>query len=111
MSRNLKKEYLNKLIKINVNGYKVDMENFIYNPSLTYEYPHLIKIISETETEYHYKSIGYMKYYDGSGEYLIREYNVPKGDGWHVTTNNTKRSIEKSKRFSLKRLQEIAEAE
>lgn len=111
MSRNLKREYLSKLVKINVNGYRVDIENFIYNPALTYEYPHLIKVISETETEYHYKSIEYMKYYDGTGEYLIREYNIPKTDGWHITTNNSKRSVEEAKRFSLKRLQEIAEAE
>ena len=37
MARNLKPEYINKIRKLEVpNGYKFDIANYLYNPSVCY---------------------------------------------------------------------------
>jgi len=44
MTRNKKPEYIRKLFKIETsNGFKVDVANYLYNPSYDNDYPNLIK--------------------------------------------------------------------
>lgn len=106
MSRNLKPEYINKIRKTEApNGYKFDIANYIYNPSYDYDYPSYQKKIDETETEDIYKRVYYFKYWDGSGEYFTETYSRKKdGSSWQVVTKITEASLEKSNRFSLKKL-------
>ena len=37
MSRNVKPEYLRKLLAIDRNGYKFDLANYLHNPEFGYE--------------------------------------------------------------------------
>lgn len=112
MSRNLKRDYLKKLLGIETaNGYKVDINNYIYNPSYTHEYPGLVKTTSETETTITKTRFYYMKYYDGSGEYIKETYTGDKnGDTWQVVKDRTEEILETSNRFNLNRLIAITES-
>ena len=109
MSRNLKKEYINKLIKTAApNGYKFDIANYLYNPSYDCDYPAFIKTIEETPETITIKRIYYFKHYDGSGEYIEEVFSKPgkSGNGWSVTKEISKKVLEESNRFSLKKILE-----
>jgi hypothetical protein len=113
MSRNLKSENLKKLSQVKTsNGFKIDLANYMYNPSYDHEYPSLVKLTSETETEKQYMRVYYFKYYGGTGEYLIETYSSKKNDDenpWSITTNRKEIKLEENNRFNLKHLIEIAE--
>ena len=112
MARNLKKENLKKLSQIETsNGFKVDLGNFIYNPSHDYEYPSLIKLTSETETEKHYTRVKYFKYYNGSGKYFLETYSRKNNnESWQIVTDSKEEELDEGNRFNLKKLIELAEA-
>lgn len=109
MKRNLTKENLLKLSKIDVNGFKVDIQNYIYNPVYDYDYPTLVKKIDETDTHIFYSKVYYFKYHDGSGKYFKETYSNEKNDGdvWKIAHDVKTKVLEESNRFSLKRLQEL----
>lgn len=106
MARNLKKDYLKKLINTKTpNGFKFDLANYVYNPSYDHEYPSFRKQIAEDEIGYVFEEVSYCKHYDGSGEYLRTQYSVPKEDGeWHVVKSLSKEVIATSNRFNLNTL-------
>lgn len=114
MAKNLKKENLKKLSQVTTsNGFKIDLANYIYNPSYEHDYPSLNKQIGETETEKQYMKVYYFKYYGGTGKYFMETYTSEKskdGNMWTITKNNKKTELEASNRFSLKHLIELAEA-
>jgi hypothetical protein len=111
MSRNLKKENLKKLASVTTsNGFKIDLANYIYNPSYDHEYPSLVKILSETETEKHHIRVKYFKRYNGTGTYYVETYTTKKNnDTWQIVTDTKETELETSNRFSLKHLVELAE--
>lgn len=112
MARNLKRENLKKLAGIETkNGYKVTLANYVYNPNRMYDYPVLQKVVDEDEKSRTIRQVYYFKYYDGSGEYITETHTEPK-DGentWYVVKDKAEKTLEASNRFSLKRLQELAE--
>lgn len=112
MSRNLKTEYLRKLKKVETpNGYKVDLQNYIYNPAYGHEYPNLYKVIEDTETSQIVNTVRYMKYWDGTGEYIQETYTLPKtGHMWEIVSKSEKRTLETANRFSLNKLIKLAES-
>jgi hypothetical protein len=111
MSRNLKREYLKKLHAIETrNGYRVDLLNYMYNPAHGYEYPALVKSVSETENEITKRRIYYMKFWDGSGAYEVETYTGKKnGDTWQLVNTIEKKVIEANNRFNLNKLIQLAE--
>lgn len=111
MSRNLKKDYLRKLANIETaNGFKVDLANYIYNPSYEYDYPTLKKVVSEDAEKVELIEVQYFKYYNGSGEYLIKEYAMPNNkDAWNIARNVKEKVVEASNRFNLTKLIQLAE--
>lgn len=113
MTKNLKKDYIKKLIGITTkNGYKIDISNYIYNPSYDNQYPSLIKTVSEDEHEKVISRVYYFKYYNGNGEYITETYNLPKGDNntWVFIRKKKENVIESSNRFNLNHLIELTEA-
>ena len=106
MARNRTPEYINRLRKTEApNGFKFDIANYLYNPSLEHEYPHFTKKIAEDAEKETYKSIYYMKYYDGTGEYLAQTYTRrKKGDKWQIVEDVKEKSLEKANRFNLNKL-------
>lgn len=106
MARNKKPEYINKLRKIEApNGFKFDIANYLYNPSLCHDYPHFIKIIAEDDDTEKIKSVFYEKYYDGTGAYKVQTYHRKKdGSNWQVVTHVTNTLLEASNRFSISKL-------
>lgn len=114
MAKNLKKENLKKLSQVTTtNGFKIDLANYIYNPSSEHDYPSLVKLTGETETEKQYIKVYYFKYYNGTGKYFIETHTAPvsKDDNaWVITRNHKETELEENKRFSLKHLVELAEA-
>ena len=106
MARNRTPEYINRLRKTEApNGFKFDIANYLYNPSLEHEYPNFTKKITEDADTETYKSVYYMKYYDGSGEYLAQTYTrIKNSEKWQVVKNVSEKSLEKSNRFNLNKL-------
>lgn len=115
MARNLKKENLKKLSQVvTSNGFKIDLANYIYNPSHDHDYPSLVKLTGETETEKQYIRVYYFKYYNGTGNYFVETYSTQKNkdnNSWCITTNHKETELETSNRFNLKRLIELAETQ
>lgn len=111
MSRNLKREYLIKLKGIETkNGFKVDLANYIYNPSHEHEYPTLKKLISETPEKLTFTEFLFFKYYDGTGEYIKKTYSAPNnGNTWNVINQESEIVLEQNNRFSLNKLIKFAE--
>ena len=112
MSRNLKPENLKKLSLIKTsNGFKVDLANYMYNPSFSHEYPNLIKLTRQTETEKFYANIKYFKYHNGTGEYILEIYYhvIDNNSSWSIAHDTKQTELETSNRFSVKRLTELAE--
>ena len=109
MSKNLKPEYIRKLLKLDVpNGYKFDLGNYLYNPAHGNEYPSFRKVIAETADILTYRTVRYFKYHDGSGDYEEEIYDVKKADqkasSWAICHNVRVNTLEASPRFSLKKL-------
>ena len=112
MARNRKKDYIKKLLQIQTgNGYKIDIGNYLYNPSFDNEYPALKKKISETPERLTFSTVYFMKYYDGTAEYKQRIYSAPNnGESWNVVNIESERVIETAGRFNLNKLVQLAEA-
>lgn len=106
MARNLKPDYINKVRAIPApNGYKFDIANYLYNPSLDNEYPAFIKMTSETEDTQTFRRVYYFKYYDGTGEYMEEEFTRKKnGDAWQIVSGRHEKVLEKSNRFNINKL-------
>ena len=102
-----------ELRAININGYTVDLANYLYGLD---EYPKLVKKAGEQGDKELMEEIYYQKYCNGTGEYRRGSYlkSKPelKEDGKLSTcvicTNFHNEPVEASNRFSLKKLQEIA---
>jgi len=113
MARNLKPENLKKLSQIQTsNSFKIDLPNYMYNPSFAHEYPNLIKLTSETEIERFYTVVRYFKYYDKTGKYFLETYSskIDDSSSWSIAKNVKEIELEASNRFSMKRLIELTEA-
>ena len=113
MARNHKPENLKKLSQIKTtNGFKIDLANYIYNGSYNHDYPSLIKLTAETETEKQYTRVYYFKYYGGTGKYFLETFSQEKtndGNVWSISKNQTEIELEDNNRFNLKHLIELTE--
>lgn len=109
MAKNVKPEYLKKLLAIDKNGYKFDIANYLYNPAYGYEYPRFKKKIAEDELTETYRCFYYFKYYGGTGAYMVEEFTVSKGNGWKICQNQHETTLEESNRFNLNKLLEFCE--
>ena len=109
MARNRTPEYINRIRKIEApNGFKFDIANYLYNPDLTHDYPNFIKKIADDGELETFKSVYFMKYYDGTGEYIAETYQRKKfGDKWQVVSNRTVTPLEAANRFNIKKLLEF----
>lgn len=107
MSRNLKRDYILKIMKIDApNGYKFDLANYLHNPSYHYDYPSFIKEIAEDQETITMRRVYYFKYYNGTGEYREEIYKVNKSEEgtWHIVKNPKENMLEESKRFNINKL-------
>lgn len=106
MSRNLSAAYINKIRKMEVpNGYKFDIANYIYNPSLDNEYPSFRKILEDDGKTIKIKRIYYMKYYNGGGEYIEETYEAESnGETWQICKHRSETVLEAANRFSINHL-------
>ena len=112
MARNLKRENLKKLSQIETsNGFKIDLANYMYNPSYNHEYPNLIKVTSQTETERFYTNVYYFKHYNGTGEYIMETYShtIDSSNSWSIANKTKSTELESNNRFSMKHLIQLAE--
>lgn len=109
MSRNLKVDYINKIRAVEVpHGYKFDIVNYLYNPSVEYNYPSFVKKIAESEELETFRNFFYIKFWDGTGAYRVEEYTRKKdGDKWQVVQNRTEKTIKEANRFNLKTLLQL----
>lgn len=113
MSRNLKKDYLNKLAAVKTNnGFAVDLANYLCNPSYDYDYPTLAKTIEHEDGTRERITVRYYKHYDGTGEYEKETHIIPTTNDnvWYIAKNTKTVELEKSNRFNLKKLIQLAEA-
>ena len=106
MSRNLKPEYIRKMINTPApNDYKFDIANYLYNPRLDCDYPSFKRKIAEDEKTETYRRVYYYKHYDGGGEYMEEVYTVEKnGDTWQFSRNHKEKTLAAAPRFSVKTL-------
>lgn len=106
MKRNLKKDYIIKLVKTEApNGYKFDIANYLHNPSYSHDYPAFIKVIDEDEETQTIRRVYYFKYYNGTGEYREETYTLKKnGETWQLVRTQAEKMLEESARFNLKKL-------
>ena len=106
MARNLKKDYIAKLIKMETkNGYKFDLANYVANPHLSYEYPTFYKVIDSDDEKETIRRVYYMKYYGGTGEYREEIYKRRHDGGeWYTAMDVKEKTLEESSRFNIKKL-------
>ena len=105
MARNMNPTYLNKLRKIEKNGFTFDLANYLYNPAYGNDYPSFRKILSKSADSTTYMVIYYFKYYDGTGEYISEIYTAPNTDSeWVVTSTVQKTVLASANRFNLNTL-------
>lgn len=106
MARNLKKDYIKKLINLEVGGgYKLDLANYIHNPNCTHDYPTFVKVISDDGVTVEEKRIYYIKRYDGTGSYMEESYTYRKDQGnWVFLKDIKKKELESANRFNLNKL-------
>ncbi len=113
MARNHKPENLKKLSQIKTsNDFRIDLVNYIYNPSYNHDYPSLVKLTGETETEKQYTRVYYFKYYNGIGKYFKETYTHEKTNDnnvWSISKNIEEIELEENNRFNLKHLIELTE--
>ncbi len=94
MARNLKRDYIKKILSLEApNGYKFDIENYLYNPAFGNYYPAFHKVIAETDTTVTIRRVYYMKHYNGTGEYIAETFTRQK-DG----------DLETANRYNVKKL-------
>jgi len=72
---------------------------------------HLIQCTHETETERFYTTVKYFKRYNGTGYYSTETYShkINNSNSWSIANSLKETELEESKRFSMKRLIELAE--
>lgn len=106
MARNLKRDYIKKLINLEVGGgYKFDLANYIHNPNCTHDYPTFVKVVSDDGVTVEEKRIYYIKRYDGTGSYMEESYTYRKDQGsWVFLENVKKNELESANRFNLNKL-------
>ena len=106
MSRNRKPEYIRKIASIQApNGYKFDIANYLYNPSMNHEYPSFVKKIEETESTETFRNVFFFKYYNGTGEYIAETYTrIKNGDSWQVVKDRTAEVLETANRYNVNKL-------
>lgn len=107
MARNRSVANIKRLLRaVAPNGYKFDLANYLCNPSHEHDYPSFIKKISEDETTETFRSVHYIKLYNGTGEYVEMTFsrNRSDGDGWAICKNLREKTIGSSNRFSLNTL-------
>lgn len=107
MARNRKPEYIKKLLGVNApNGYKFDAFNYLYNPNTDFDYPSFRKAISKDAEKTTYRSVHYIKYWDGTGHYVEEVFTVPKKEenGWHICGDFVQNHLEDASRFNLTKL-------
>lgn len=106
MSRNLKKEYIKKLLEIKAPaGYRFDVGNYLYNPAFGCEKPAFYKIIAEAADVQTVRRVYYMPYYGGGGTYCAETFDRAKsGDAWQVVRNVRTVELEKAQRYNLNKL-------
>ena len=112
MARNLKPANLKKLSQIKTtNGFRIDLPNYMYNPSYDHEYPNLIQCTNETESERFYTNIKYFKRHNGTGYYSTEAYShkIDPSNSWSIVNSLKETELEESNRFSMKHLIELAE--
>jgi len=112
MARNLKPANLKKLSQIKTsNGFKIDLANYMYNPSYDHEYPNLIQCTHETSTERFYTTVKYFKRYNGTGYYSMETYShkIDDSNSWSIANSLKETELEDANRFSMKHLIELAE--
>ena len=110
MARNFKKDYIAKLAKYDVNGFKVDLYNYLHNVSYAYDYPTFIKLISDDGASKVYCRVSYFKHYDGTGIYRVDTFRLTDIDGnFSQRYDINKLIVEESNRFSLNKLVSICE--
>lgn len=107
MARNLNKDYIKKLINMEVGGgYKFDLTNYIHNPDCTHDYPTFVKVVSDDGVTVEESRVYYIKHYDGTGSYIEESYTYRKDQGNWVFLHNVKENVleNSSGRFNLKKL-------
>lgn len=106
MARNLKPEYIKKIMGLEApNGYRFDIENYLYNPAYGNEYPSFMKIIQETDTTITIRRVYYFKHYNGTGEYIAETFTRRKdGDKWQIVKDHSEVVLEASSRYNVKKL-------
>lgn len=106
MSRNRTPAYINRFRKMEApNGYKFDIANYLYNPSMDNEYPAFIKMINQTDDIQTFRRVYYFKHYNGDGEYIAEVYTREKNGGeWQVVSNRSEKVLERSSRYNVKKL-------
>lgn len=107
MTRNRKPEYIKKLLGIvTQNGYRFDVANYLHNPNYEHDYPSFKKVIAEDENRVTYRSVLYVRHYNGGGRYVAQVFSVPKEEvgGWSVIRDLVTTRLEDAPRFSLNKL-------
>ena len=106
MARNLKKDYIRKIMSLDApNGYRFDIENYLYNPAYGNDYPAFHKVIAETDTTVTIRHVYYMKHYHGTGEYIAETFTRQKdGNAWQVVKNRQEVVLETANRYNVKKL-------
>lgn len=106
MARNMNRDYIRKLINTEApNGYRFDLANYLHNPSYDCDYPAFFKQIAETETTQIIRRVYYFKHYDGTGEYIEDIHTRQKSGGaWQIVKQEAETVLERSNRFSVKKL-------
>lgn len=106
MARNLNPKYINKIRKMEApNGYRFDIENYLYNPAYGNEYPAFMKVIKETETAVVIRRVYYFKHYDGTGEYIAETFARGKDvNTWQIVRDRKEEVLEAANRYSVKKL-------
>ena len=110
MSRNLKPEYIRKLLKLEIpNGYKFDIANYLHNPVWTHDYPAFVKTVEEDAETFTIRSVEYHKHYDGRGEYVeeFNTYSKSEKGAWQVAKRHKSVTLETANRFNLNRLLDL----
>jgi len=108
MARNLKMDYLKKLMGTTTpNGYEFDLANYVHNPSYDHEYPSFRKTLFEDDEALTVREVFYLKHYNGTGEYVAKTMDYKKSEacgGWNVAKNVRTEYLGEGNRFSLKTL-------
>ena len=102
MKRNLKPAYIKKLMEIKTgNGYKVDIANYFYNPTIGHEYPALIKLIEETPEKRTFCRYYFFKLEKGGAIYK-EVYTIPNNNETHNISHQTSDDlIKRVDRFNI----------